>query len=82
MRSKKRGKRTVCNFEIKGTHAPEVIEYGKANFKGDWTFRKIDAGHSYCIYVNTENDRLLLLLGFSEYCHYPEVNDGKRWFLP
>lgn len=82
MRSKK-GKRTVCNFEVSGAYADEVISYGKENFKGDWSYRVIDDGHTCCVYVNTENDRLLLVLGFSEYLHYSNgINNGKRWNHP
>ena len=80
---RKSGKKTVCNFEVKGIHGDEVIQYGIEHFKGDWSYRRIDDGHSYCIYVNTEKDRLLLVLGFYDYLMYDDgINDGKRWNWP
>ena len=81
MRRKPRGQRGSCNFEIKGTEAPALIEYGKANFVGDWAFREIDNGVSYCVYCNDKGDRLLMLLGFSEHVHCDYgINNGKNWF--
>lgn len=83
LRAKKSGKRTVCNFEIKGEEAPALIEYGTANFVGDWSYREIDGGASYCVYCNHENDRMMLIIGFSEHLHCDfGINDGKRWNMP
>lgn len=82
MRAKRRGGR-CCNFEIRGAEAPALIKYGSANFVGDWSYRIIDGGHSYCVYVNDPGDRLLMLLGFSEHALYGDgLNDGKRWIRP
>lgn len=83
MRSKASGKKTSCNFEIRGSEAEAMIAYGTANFVGDWAYREIDGGVSYCIYVNDPGDRLLLLLGFSEHAHCKHgINDGTRWINP
>ena len=77
--SKKIGKKTVCNFEIHAAKGQELIAFGEEHFGGDWTYRHIIDSNTYCVYVNDESDRLLMLLGWSEHCHDP-INDGKRWF--